>query len=198
MNEIADSKFVVFDCETSGLNPKEDRILSMGALTIKGNTINIKNNFECYVKQEVFSRDTVPIHGLLKNGNLKKISEEEAIKEFLSYIEGAILVGHHIGFDVNCVNFALKRMGLPKLKNKVLDTGTLYKKTKHQLYSEAFKKVFTLDDICDELKVQKKDRHTASGDAYITAIIFFKILGRLNKNNLLTLKDLFYVPKMIY
>ncbi|ANW96589.1 DNA polymerase III subunit epsilon [Wenyingzhuangia fucanilytica] len=195
---IEDSRFVVFDCETSGLNPKEDRILSMGAVIINGNTINIKDNFEIYLEQDVFNRESVPIHGLLKHGKQKKISEEEAIKLFLKYIEGAILVGHHISFDVSCVNYALKRMGLPKLKNRVLDTGILFKKTKHQLYSEAFSKVFSLDEVCDELKVKKKDRHTASGDAYITAIVFFKILGRLNRNNDLTLKELFYTPKMIY
>ncbi|MGY5354545.1 3'-5' exonuclease [Wenyingzhuangia sp. IMCC45467] len=195
---IKDSKFVVFDCETSGLNPKEDRILSMGAVTINGNTINVKDNFELYLEQDVFNRESVAIHGLLKKGKLKKISEEQAIKKFLIYIEGAILVGHHISFDVACVNYALKRMGLPKLKNKVLDTGILFKKTKHQLYAEAFTKVFSLDEVCDELKVKKKDRHTASGDAYITAIVFFKILGRLNRSNDLTLKELFYTPKMIY
>lgn len=197
-NSIKDSKFVVFDCETSGLNPKEDRILSMGAVTVLGNTIRVKNNFERYLEQEIFNRETVAIHGLLKKGNLKKVSEEEAVKEFLMYIEGAILVGHHISFDVACVNYALKRMGLPKLKNKVLDTGILFKKTKHQFYADAYSKVFSLDEVCDELKVHKKDRHTASGDAYITAIVFFKILGRLNRNNTSTLKDLFFIPKMIY
>lgn len=197
-NSIEDSKFVVFDCETSGLNPKEDRILSMGAVTISGNTINVKNNFELYLAQDVFNRESVAIHGLLKKGKQNKINEEEAIKQFLEYIEGAILVGHHISFDVACVNYALKRMNLPKLKNKVLDTGVLYKKTKHQLYAEVNKKIYSLDEVCDELKVRKKDRHTASGDAYITAIVFFKILGRLNRNNNLSLKDLFFTPKMIY
>ncbi len=195
---ISDSKFVVFDCETSGLDPKTDRILSMGAITIHGNMIQVKNTFERYLHQDVFKRESVAIHGLLKNGNYHKTEEAEAIKDFLKYIEGAILVGHHINFDVNCVNYALKRMGLPKLKNKTLDTSVLFKKTKHQVYSHVNNKVFSLDEVCDELKVSKKDRHTAYGDAYITAIVFFRILGKLNKNNDLTLKDLFYTPKMIY
>ncbi|MGY5351229.1 3'-5' exonuclease [Wenyingzhuangia sp. IMCC45533] len=195
---ISDSKFVVFDCETSGLNPKSDRILSMGAITIHGNMIQVKNTFERYLHQDIFKRESVAIHGLLKNGNYNKTEEPEAIKDFLKYIEGAILVGHHINFDVNCVNYALQRMGLPKLKNKTLDTAVLFKKTKHQVYSHINKKVFTLDEVCDELKVTKKDRHTAYGDAYITAIVFFRILAKLNRNNDLTLKDLFYIPKMIY
>lgn len=195
---IKESKFVVFDCETSGLNPKIDRILSMGAVTVNDNIINVNNTFERYLEQEVFKRESAPIHGLLKKGKYQKTKEEEAIVDFLEYIEGAILIGHHIHFDVSCVNYALKRMGLPKLKNKVLDTSILFKKTKHEVYSDVYNKVYSLDEVCDELKITKKDRHTAYGDAYLTAIAFFKILGRLNRNNDLTLKDLFFVPKMIY
>lgn len=195
---IKDSKFVVFDCETSGLNPKTDRILSMGAVLVNNKTIPVSHTFEKYLEQEVFNRESVAIHGLLKKGNYKKCKEEEAIKEFLIYIEGAIIVGHHISFDIACVNYALKRMGLPKLKNRILDTGILFKKTKHEVYADVYNKNFSLDEVCDELKVKKKDRHTAHGDAYLTAIVFLKILGRLNRNNDLTLKDLFYVPKMIY
>ncbi|MDO6739039.1 PolC-type DNA polymerase III [Wenyingzhuangia sp. 2_MG-2023] len=195
---IEETKFVIFDCETSGLNPKEDRILSMGAVTIHDNEINVKDIFERYLIQDVFNRESVPIHGLLKKGKYIQTTEEEAIKDFLTYIEGAVLVGHHISFDVACVNYALKRMGLPKLKNRTLDTGILYKKTKHQLYADLNNKIYSLDEICDELKVQKKDRHTASGDAYITAIVFFRIIKRLNRNKDLKLKNLFYVPKMVY
>lgn len=196
--DIKTSKFVVFDCETSGLNPKKDRILSMGAVTIIDNEIKISETFERYLEQDIFNRESVAIHGLLKHGKQTKHTEEEAIKDFLKYIEGAILVGHHVSFDVNCVNYALKRMGLPKLKNKTLDTGILYKKSKHELYAEMYNKIYTLDELCEEFNIQKKDRHTAYGDAYMTAILFFRILKKLNKNKDLRLKDLFYVPKAIY
>ncbi|WP_139062156.1 3'-5' exonuclease [Ochrovirga pacifica] len=196
--DIQHSKFVVFDCETSGLTPKTDRILSMGAVTIVNNEIDIKNSFERYLEQDIYSRESAEIHGLLRNGKYTKHSEEEVIKDFLKYIEGAILVGHHVGFDVGCVNYALKRMGLPKLKNKTLDTGVLFKKTKHELYAELHNKIYSLDEVCDELNIQKKDRHTAYGDAFLTALVFFKILGKLNKNKDMRLKDLFYVPKIKY
>ena len=46
--------------------------------------------------------------------------------------------------------------------------------------------------LCEELKIQKIDRHTAIGDALITAIAFQKIVGRLNKKNMMKLKKLFY------
>lgn len=195
---IEQSKFVVFDCETSGLNPKTDRILSIGALTIVNNEININESFEHYLEQDIYSRESAAIHGLLKNGKYSKQPEETVMKEFLKYIEGAILVGHHVGFDVSCVNYALKRMGLPKLRNKTLDTGVLFKKTKHELYAEMHQKIYSLDEVCDELNIQKKDRHTAYGDAFLTALVFFKVVGKLNRNKDMRLKDLFYVPKIKY
>lgn len=196
--DIKDTKFVVFDCETSGLNPKKDRILSMGAVTISDNEININEVFERYLEQDIFKRESAAIHGLLKDGKHTKYKEKEAVKDFLKYIEGAILIGHHVGFDIQCVNHALKRMGLPKLRNKALDTGVLYKKSKHELYAEMYNKVYSLDELCEEFNIQKKDRHTAYGDAYITSILFFRILKKLNRNKDLRLKDLFYIPKSVY
>lgn len=195
---IENAKFIVFDCESSGLDVRNDRILSIGAVTIKNKNIKVNQVFEYYVKQDVFKRESAVIHGLLKNHKDDQKEEEEVVKEFLKYIEGSIIVGHHVGFDMGLVNYALKRIGLPKLVNPTLDTGNLFKKTKHEIYADVYNKHFTLDELCDELKITKKDRHTASGDAYLTAIVFLKIIGRLKKTQQVSLKDLFYIPKMRY
>jgi len=188
---LKETRFVVFDTETTGFSKKDDRVLSIGAVALKGHTIKVNDSFEVYVKQTVFKAETVPIHGLLKFGEHEKITELEAIKGFLKYIGNAVLVGHHVGFDIQMMDEILKRHHLPKLLNKTVDTGTLYKKSKHAVYQND-NKHYTLDDLCDELTISKSDRHTASGDAYITAIAFLKIIPRLNKNNDLTLKDLIF------
>lgn len=187
---LKETKFIIFDTETTGIDIKKDRILSIGAISSINNTISVSDSFELYLEQAIFSSETVKIHGLLKNGNLKKVSELEAIKQFLKYIETSVLVGHHIGFDIGIINQMLLRHNLGKLQNKRLDTGTLFRKSKHEVYKENLKH-YSLDDLCEELKVQKIDRHTASGDALITAIVFLKIIARLNKKNKLTLKSLF-------
>jgi len=68
-------------------------------------------------------------------------------------------------------------MDLPKLKNKLVDTGQLYKKTKyvkdHTHYS--------LDQLCNTFHITMHDRHTASGDAYLTAVLFLKFAALLKK-----------------
>jgi DNA polymerase-3 subunit epsilon len=104
----------------------------------------------------------------------------------LEYIKDAVLVAHHAAFDVAMINFALKRMNLPKLKNKVLDTGHVFQKTK----LDNSKAHFSLDDLSKRFNIPQHDRHTASGDAYITAILFLKLLSILNKKDDLTLRDL--------
>ena len=192
-NKLNQTRFVVFDTETTGLQTKEDRILSIGCVGIENFKIRIADQLECYVMQEHFNAETVKIHGLLKEGKLLKSKEEEAVIQFLDYTKNAVLVAHHAAFDVTMINNALKRMQLPKLKNKVLDTGHLFIKTK----LDTTKDHFSLDELSERFNIPLHDRHTASGDAYITAILFLKLFAILNKNGDYTLKDLLRSHKRI-
>ncbi|WP_370476550.1 3'-5' exonuclease [Tamlana flava] len=183
--EIYNTRFIAFDTETTGFNRKEDRVLSIGAVAIIGKTITVNDTLELYLKQDVFNAETVEIHGLMKSGSEEKISELEAIKLFLDYIKDAILIAHHAGFDKAMINNMLARHGLGKLKNRFIDTGVMYNKSLHIIYKDNTKP-YTLDFLCKELNVQPIDRHTATGDALITALVFLKILGRLGKRKKLS------------
>ena len=104
----------------------------------------------------------------------------------MKYIENAVLVAHHAAFDVAMINAALSRLDLPKLKNRVLDTGHLFQKTK----IDTSKTHFGLDELSNLFKIPLHDRHTASGDAYITALLFLKLISKLNTNSKLNFKAL--------
>ena len=67
---INETRFVVFDTETTGFNKMKDRILSIGAVALLNNTIHVNDGFEVYLKQNVFNPETVHIHGILKEGNV--------------------------------------------------------------------------------------------------------------------------------
>ncbi|WP_298883456.1 3'-5' exonuclease [uncultured Polaribacter sp.] len=176
---LEEIRFVVFDTETTGLDTKNDRILSIGTIAVINNTIKVNDNLENYLNQEFFNTETVKIHGLLSDKKENKIEEKEAIIQFLEHIKNAVLVAHHAAFDITMINNALKRLNLPKLKNKVLDTGQLYKKTKKVTTQNHF----SLDQLAEKFNIPLHDRHTASGDAYITAILFVKLIGILKKEN---------------
>ena len=188
--DLNSTRFIVFDTETSGLDTSLDRILSIGAISVISNKLDVADSFELYLKQDIFNAETVEIHGILKEGSITKFKEKEAIIKFLDYIKDAVLVAHHAAFDIAMINESLKRLELPKLKNKSLDTGILFKKT---TLHKTDNKHYGLDELSDTFNIKKHDRHTASGDAYITGLIFLKILSNLKqKNKKITLKDLFF------
>ena len=180
-------KYVVFDTETTGLNIKEDRILSIGTVTVENKVIKISKSLECYIVQDIFNNESAKIHGLLKTGNQKKIDEKEAIMLFLDHIQNAVLIAHHAAFDIAMINAALKRMGLGKLKNRVLDLGHIYKKAEINRTSKTH---FSLDELAKQFNIPQHDRHTASGDAYITALLFLKIISKIQIKKEINLHDL--------
>nr|WP_299343047.1 3'-5' exonuclease [Allomuricauda sp.] len=191
--KITDAVFVVLDTETTGFSLKKDRMLSIGALRLQDSTIKAKDAFEVFLNQTTFDAKTVEIHGILKRGKTKRIEELEGLKIVLKLLGNAIIVAHHAGFDVGMLNAALIRHGLPKLKNKTLDTAILY----HKSLPKAKRKTeghYSLDDLCEEFNIPKTDRHTALGDAYITAIAFLQILENLKPISLKQLlkKDRFW------
>ena len=184
-------RFVVLDTETTGFDFENDRILSLGALSLQNKNIILSQSLELYIKQDHYNTETVKIHGILKNSvTRQQINEAEAIQQLLAYLKNAVIIAHHATFDVTMINKALERQGLPRLKNKVLDTSDLYRNT--LITSNIFKKKehYSLDELADKFDICKKDRHTAMGDAYITAIAFLKILPRLRTKRPLTLKNL--------
>jgi len=112
-NSLENTRFVIFDTETTGLDIISDRILSIGAIGIFNHNIDVADSLEIYLKQDQFKAETVEIHGILKEGKLTKLSEAEAMEYFIAYIENAVLVAHHTAFDIEMINAALKRWGCP-------------------------------------------------------------------------------------
>ncbi len=180
------TRFVVFDTETTGLNTSTAKLLSIGAIGICNNKIDVSDSLEVYIKQNEFNPDTVEIHGILKESNLEKLNEADAIESFIEYINNAVLIAHHAIFDIEMINTGLKNMGLPNLKNKNIDTGILYKKLQEKNENH-----FSLDVLCDEFNIPKHDRHTASGDAYLTGLLFLKIISKIRQERTLHYSDLF-------
>ncbi|MEO1485837.1 MAG: 3'-5' exonuclease [Bacteroidota bacterium] len=185
---IAETRFVVWDTETTGFHPETDRILCIGAVSLINKQIAVKDSFEVFLKQNYYNAKSAPIHGILKREKHNCITEEQAIIQFLGYIKDAVLVGHHVGFDVKMLNTALHRHQLPSLKNKTLDTGMLYKNTLLATSMLKKKEQYTLDELAEKFNISQKDRHTALGDSLITAMVFLDILERFKLNHL---RDLF-------
>ncbi len=190
LEDLNKIRFVVLDTETTGFDYQNDRILCIGALTLQEKKIQVANVLDVYLQQEYYNKETAKVHGILKEEKNRRITEVEALEAFLGYIGNAVLIAHHAKFDITMIDHALKRNGLPKLKNKVLDTSTLYKKTLLNSPLVLRKERYSLDELADKFDISKKDRHTALGDAYITALLFLKIMARLSDKKIETLRQL--------
>jgi DNA polymerase-3 subunit epsilon len=189
--DINTTRFVVLDTETTGFDYKNDRILCIGAVVLQNNTISIQDSFEIYIEQELYNKSSAQIHGILRDFILNHPKEPDALEQFLTFLGDSVIIAHHTKFDVTMINNALERNGFSKLKNKTLDTAELYKKT--LLISPILerKEHYTLDDLAEKFDISVKDRHTALGDAFITAIAFLKILEKMKKKKEITLRELF-------
>lgn len=190
-NTIEETRFVVLDTETTGFDYDNDRILCIGALVLQNGIIAVQDSFEVYIEQDHYDKSTAQIHGILKAFVIQRPTELEALEQFLAFLGDSIIIAHHTVFDVTMINKALERNGLPELTNKRLDTAILYKKTLIKSHLFERKDHYTLDDLADKFDISKKDRHTALGDAYITAIAFLKIIKKLKEKKHVNLNSLF-------
>lgn len=168
-------RYVIFYMEKTGLDPKEDVILSIGAIGVTANAIEVGDFFEVFLIQEQFDTQSPALDKYIKETGTEKVVEAEAMIQFLNFAKDAILVGHNINLDIEMINQALKRLDLGRLKNPIMDTNALYLRWKELADTTQA----TLDELSDALKIKKSDRHTASGNAYVTALIFLKLKTKL-------------------
>ena len=186
---LRDLNFIVLDTETSGLDLKKDHLLSIAAIKIKNFEIDVASRFEAYFLHDNYiPDDSVKVHGILSNHLKSGTSEKEILLKFLEFIQNGIIVGHHIGFDLAMINKALRFHFDLQLKNKSLDTAVLAKRIENTF--DRGGKPDSLDTLCKRYNISLGKRHTASGDTFITALLFLKLLGRLERRGVNSLGTL--------
>jgi len=168
------NRYVVLSTETSGMNLAQDVILSISAFAVIDDSIHIKDSFETVLLQYKFLHDNHLSNEFIIESKLPKLAELEAIKAFIDYIGNAVLVGHHIDFDVNMINATLERLDCGRLKNEALDIDIMHRKL-HDITD----KEFNLDELGTIYKIAKSERNSASEDAYTIALLFLKLKSRL-------------------
>src|SRR5215813_1852179 len=90
---IDNVRYVVFDCETTGLNPGSDRIITIGAVAMLNGEILIKDSFDALLKVTENS-DAVTVHGVTRDESRGGLQEPVALETFLDYLRDGVIVGH--------------------------------------------------------------------------------------------------------
>jgi DNA polymerase III subunit epsilon len=179
-------RFVVLDSETTGLNPTTDRIITIGAVAVQAAEIRLDDVFSALLKVD-HNTSAVTVHGVTRDQSLEGMQEPQALEAFLDYVKDGVIVGHHIGHDITVLDAAFGRHWGVGMRNRSLDTMDL---TLHLERGGAFRgrppiRHFSLDALCETFGVIPHDRHTANGDAFITAQVFLRLVrlaSRFDRN----------------
>jgi DNA polymerase III subunit epsilon len=108
-----------------------------------------------------------------------QLSIREFAEKSLDYFGNSVLVAHHIGFDLEMIQKACKPFGMEKLPNPKIDTMSLAIRLElgpHANRSQINPQQYSLDALCERYQIRTEDRHTAAGDAFLTAQLFLKLL----------------------
>lgn len=191
---IVDLDFFVVDTETTGLDTRKDKLLSIAGLTMRRQTIYISESFDCFLPALGMQRtDAIPIHGIVPGNKIEQMELEPAMIQFLSMLKNKILVGHHILFDIKMINRTLASLGAGKLRNQYLDTAILAQRLE-TIKNLQLNQGISLDALCDYYDLKMYERHTAAGDAFLTSQIFCRQLREFESKGQNKLENLLQTP----
>jgi DNA polymerase III subunit epsilon len=167
---------VAFDCETTGLNPRRDDIITVAAVRIRGNRIMTSERFEAIARPQArLNVDAIKLHRL-REMDVSDGSDIRAIlPAFLRFVGGRPLVGYYVSFDVRMVDKYLRSqigIGLP---NRLIEISRLYYERKYSDAPPGTTIDLSFAAILDDLDLPRLDQHDALNDALMTAIMYVQL-----------------------
>ncbi len=189
-------RFCVLDCETTGLDPRRHRIISIGAVAVSDAQIVLGDSLEVLLRVR-FNTAATLVHGITRSETRDALDEPDALCALLDYLRDGVIVGHHINHDLAMINAALARYGDARLRNRHLDTGQLMLALIDQgaFGPEPALQDLSLDGLCRFFDIVPHDRHTAPGDAFLTASILLRLLRVAARSGRSTLAELLRPPE---
>ncbi|WP_019896221.1 3'-5' exonuclease [Hydrogenovibrio halophilus] len=173
-----DDAVVCFDCETTGLDPKRDSIISLSAIKIRGADILTSESLNLtFQPQQTVEGDSIVIHRLRNMDLSEGLAPQEAARRFLQFIGSRPLIGYYLEFDVAMVNRLIKPLlGIP-LPNTQTDIAELYSDLFYQPWFQPEHEVFDLSfqGIRTRLELPGLGQHDAFNDALMTAMMYVKL-----------------------
>lgn len=165
---------IVFDTETTGLNPAGgDRMVEIGCVEMI-NRVETGRHFHAYFNPErPMPTDAELVHGLTNLFLSDKPRFSEKADELLDFLGDSPLVAHNAGFDFGFLNFELERCGrAPICTSRMVDTLTLAR-TRHPGAKHS------LDALCMRFGIDRSHRvkHGALLDAQLLAQVYVELTG---------------------
>jgi DNA polymerase-3 subunit epsilon len=168
---LAEARWAVIDCETSGLDPARDRLLSVGAVLVTGGRIEAGSAWQAFVAQaQPSDAANILIHGIGGDAQRSGRPPAEVIRNLESLAGEATAVAFHADFDAT----VLRRHGM---KREWLDLAQLAP----ALYPARAARALALDDWLAAFDIPIAARHDALADAFATAQLFLVLLAEARR-----------------
>lgn len=167
---IHKAPLIVFDLETTGLDYKADRIIEIGAIKLEG--LEPVAEFSTLVHTDMeLTPDIVRLTGISQSMLEGQPKIEQALIDFLEFIQGGILVAHNADFDLNMIHAAYSRIGID------LDWACFctLKMAREVLADLDNKK---LDTLAVHYGLTFESRHRSIGDVKVTCGVLKHMLSR--------------------
>ena len=183
-SRLADLAYTIFDTETTGLDPAGgDEIIQIGATRLVGGKLRKGESFDQLVDpRRGIPAATIPIHGITPDMVAGKPTIAQVLPAFHAYAQDTVLVAHNAAFDMRFLQLKEASTGV-KFDQPVLDTLLLSAVVHPNQDSHR------LEAIAERFDVTVIGRHTALGDALVTAEIFQKLVPLLAELGIHTLSE---------
>ena len=176
--------YVVFDTETTGLNPSQgDEIIQLGAIRIINGQLLYHEIIDQLVDPKRFvPPESVAIHGIQPALLKGQPTIDKVLPHFYKFVENSVLVAHNAAFDMRFLELQEGKTGLV-FNNPVLDTMLL------SSVIHPNQDTHSLEALAERLNVTIVGRHTALGDAIVTGEVLLKLIPLLEAHEIYTLAD---------
>ena len=174
-----EDEWVSVDCETTGLNPSKDDIISIGAVRIVGNRVLTSEKLQLLVKPtQAISAEAVKVHGLREQDVAGGLDIDEAMRQLLTFIGSRPLVGYYLEFDVALINraiFPMLGVALPQPKVEISAMYYDWKQRNLPPYQHGASIDLRLATMMSDLALPTRHAHDAVNDAIMAALAFIKL-----------------------
>ena len=165
---------IVFDTETTGLDPYQDRVIELGGVELV-KRFPTGRTFHFYLNPQgrEINAEALAVHGITAADLADKPRFDDIAEDFLSFIDGARLVAHNATFDISFINAELERLGhLPVTVDRVVDTLAIARR-KHPMGPNS------LDALCRRYGIDnsRRTKHGALLDSELLAEVYVELVG---------------------
>jgi DNA polymerase-3 subunit epsilon len=189
---LASTRFVVVDTETSGLDPRRAKVLSIGACTVQGMAMWLDQCFERTIRQDSPTEDTnILVHGLGRQQQTTGDPQADVLAAFLAYAGKPALVGYHALFDALVLRRPLQAEFGLKLRTDWLDLALLLP----AVLRAPERANWELDRWLQHFGLGNFARHSALADAYATAQLLLIVLARAGQRGIRDVRGLFALQR---